>query len=106
MAHIPGLPPIDSGVQNRRQGSIIQSFLIDVEGLYMDRSDLITALEQGAVGVFMKDGKYYEIADHKSCLVDSTTAYVLYRRDDGKLKAHWLALVSMNRIESIGAATI
>ena len=72
----------------------------------MDRSDLIAALDQGAVRVYMNDGKYYEITDHKSCLVDSTTAYVLYRRDDGKLKAHWLALVSMNRIESIDASTI
>ena len=72
----------------------------------MDRSDLIAALDQGAVRVYMNDGKYYEIADHKSCLVDSTTAYVLYQRDDGKLKAHWLALASMNRIEAIDAATI
>ena len=72
----------------------------------MDRSDLIAAIDQGAVRVYMNDGKYYEIADHKSCLVDSTTAYVLYQRDDGKLKAHWLALLSMSRIESIDAATI
>jgi hypothetical protein len=67
----------------------------------MDRSDLLSALDQGPVRVYMNDGKTYEIPDHKSCLVDSTTAYVLYRRDDGKLKAHWLALVSMNRIESL-----
>ena len=72
----------------------------------MDRSDLIAALDRGAVRVYMNDGKYYEIADHKSCLVDSTTAYVLYRRDDRKLKAHWLAVASMNRIEAIDAATI
>ena len=57
----------------------------------MDRSDLLSALDQGPVRVYMIDGKTYEIPDHKSCLVDSTTAYVLYRREDGKLKAHWLA---------------
>jgi hypothetical protein len=65
----------------------------------MDRSDLLAALDQGPVRVYMNDGRTYEIPDHKSCLVDSTTVYVLYRREDGKLKAHWLALVSMNRIE-------
>lgn len=67
----------------------------------MDRSDLVSALDQGPVRVYMNDGNTYEIPDHKSCVVDSTTAYVLYRRDDGKLKAHWLALVSMNRIEPV-----
>lgn len=70
----------------------------------MDRQDLIEALDQGPVRVHMSDGNSYEITDHKSCLVDSTTAYVLYRRDDGKLKAHWLSLVCMTRIESIDAA--
>jgi len=70
----------------------------------MDRSDLMSALDQGPVRVYMNDGKAYDISDHKSCIVDSTTAYVLYRREDGKLKAHWLALVSMNRIESIDVA--
>jgi hypothetical protein len=67
----------------------------------MDRSDLLSSLDQGPVRVHMNDGKTYVIPDHKSCLVDSTTAYVLYRRDDEKLKAHWLALVSMDRIESL-----
>jgi hypothetical protein len=56
----------------------------------MDRQDLIAALDEGPIRVHMNDGKTYcEIADHKSCLVDSTTAYVPYRREDGKLNAHY-----------------
>lgn len=65
----------------------------------MDREKLVNAIDDGPVRVHMSDGHAYEIADHKSCLVDDMKAYVLYRAADGKLRSHWLSLVCMTRIE-------
>jgi hypothetical protein len=71
----------------------------------MDRESLISAIDDGPVRVYMNDGHTYEIADHKSSMVDDMKAYVLYRADDGKLRAHWLSLGCMTRIEPIVTAT-
>lgn len=38
-------------------------------------------------------------------MVDDVKAYGLYRADDGKLRAHWLSLVCMTRIEPIVSTT-
>lgn len=66
----------------------------------MDRETLVAAIDQGPVRVHMNDGKSYDIPDHRSCMVDDMTAYVLYRDATvNRLRAHWLSLVCMTRIE-------
>ena len=71
----------------------------------MDRETLIHAIDDGPVRVHMNDGTSFEIQDHKSCAIDSTTAYVLYRDEkDNRIKAHWLSLVCMVRVERITTA--
>ncbi len=70
----------------------------------MDREKLVNAIDEGPVRVHMNDGSSFELVDWKSVLVDSTTAYVLQRSDDGKLRAQWLSLVRMVRVERIEAA--
>jgi hypothetical protein len=69
----------------------------------VDRETLIRAIDDGPVRVYMNDGQSFEIADHKSCMVDDMKAYVLFRAEDGKLRSHWLSLVCMTRIEPIVA---
>lgn len=69
----------------------------------MDRDTLIRAIDEGAVRVTMNDGSQYDIPDHKSAMVDSTTCYVLVRGDDGRYKAVWLSLVCMVKVERISS---
>lgn len=62
-------------------------------------------IDQGAVCVHMNDGISFELADHKACAVDDTTAYVMYRdSESNRVKARWLSLVCMTRIEQVEAA--
>jgi len=70
----------------------------------MDRETLISAIDEGPVRVHMNDGTSYDIPDHKSVMVDSTIAYVLHRKENGKLGAQWLSLVCMVRVERLEAA--
>ena len=71
----------------------------------MDRETLVMAIDHGPVRVHMNDGSSFVIKDHKSCVVDSAIAYVLYRDEtDGRLKAHWLSLVCMARVEPVTEA--
>ena len=70
----------------------------------MDRETLINAIDEGPVRVFMNDGSSFDILDAKSVLVDSTVAYVLNRAEDGKLRAKWLSLVCMVRVERLETA--
>jgi len=71
----------------------------------MDRETLIAAIDQGAVRVHMNDGTSFEIPDHKACAVDDMTAYVLYRdSESNRVKARWLSLVCMTRIEQVETA--
>ena len=53
----------------------------------MDRDTLNTAISDGTIRITMNDGSTYEIQDQKSMLVDATTAYVLQRATDGRLRA-------------------
>lgn len=70
----------------------------------MDRETLLSAIDDGPVRVHMNDGQAFDIADHKSCMVDDMKAYVLYRDGQGELRAHWLSLVCMTRVEPISDA--
>lgn len=71
----------------------------------MDRETLLSEIDDGPVRVHMNDGQSVVIEGHRDCAVDSMTAYVLYRDDaDGRIKAHWLSLLAMTRIERITTA--
>ena len=53
----------------------------------------------------MNDRSSFFINDHKSCAIDSAIAYVLYRDEtDGRLKAHWLSLECVARVEPLTEA--
>jgi len=69
----------------------------------MDRDTLLQAIDQGPVRVFMNDGQSFEISSLKDVAVDSMTAYVVYRDETNRYRAHWLSLVAMTRIEQIAA---
>ena len=72
----------------------------------MDRATLNTAISDGPIRVTMNDGSTYDIQDQKSILVDVTTAYVLQRATDGRLRALWLSLVCMVKVERLLTAPI
>jgi hypothetical protein len=72
----------------------------------MDRDTLNSAISDGAIRVTMNDGSTYDIQDQKSMLVDATTAYVLQRSTDGRLRAVWLSLVRMVKVERLLTAPI
>jgi hypothetical protein len=72
----------------------------------LERETPIHAVDEGPVRVHMNDGTFFDIADHKSCAVDSSTASVLYRDEkDNRVKAHWLSLDCMVRVERLDAVT-
>ena len=70
----------------------------------MDRETLVNAINEGPVKIYMIDGSSFVIEDFKSALVDSTTCYLLVRNADGRLRAQWLSLVCMVRVERLEAA--
>ena len=71
----------------------------------MDRESLLQAIDQGPVRVHMYDGITFDIPDYKSCAIDSATANVLCRDEQaGRIKARWLLLVCMVRVERLARA--
>ncbi|XZE19928.1 hypothetical protein SH449x_005259 [Pirellulaceae bacterium SH449] len=67
----------------------------------MDKQVLDNAIAEGPIRITMNNGEIFDILDPKTVLVDATTAYVLRRAEDGKLRAVWLALVCMCKIERL-----
>ena len=72
----------------------------------MDRDTLNTAISDGPIRITMNDGSTYDIQDQKLMLVDATTAYVLQRASDGRLRAVWLSLVCMVKVERLLTAPL
>ncbi len=72
----------------------------------MDRETLNQAINEGLVRITMNDGSIFDIVDPKTVLVDATTAYVLQRAVDGKMRAVWLSLVCMCKVERLLTAPI
>ncbi len=72
----------------------------------MDRDTLNTAISDGPIRITMNDGSTHDVQDQKSILVDATTAYVLQRASDGRLRAVWLSLVCMVKVERLLTAPL
>jgi hypothetical protein len=70
----------------------------------MDRKTLIDAIKRGPVKVHMNDGSSFLIPSMEFAIVSDISAHILYRDvEDGKYRAHILALVCMGRIEELQA---
>lgn len=67
----------------------------------MDKQVLDNAIAEGPIRITMNNGEKFDIIDSKTVLVDATTAYVLRRAEDGKLRAVWLTLMCMCKIERL-----
>ncbi len=67
----------------------------------MDRTTLTEAIKRGPVKVHMNDGSSFLIPSIEFAVVSDISAHVLYRDEDGKYRAHILALVCMTRIEEL-----
>lgn len=72
----------------------------------MDKQTLDLAIGEGPIRITMNNSEIFDIVDPKTVLVDATTAYVLRRADDGKMRAVWLSLVCMCKAERLLAAPI
>lgn len=72
----------------------------------MDRETLNHAINEGPIRITMNDGSTFDIVDRSTVLVDATTAYVLQRASDGKMRAVWLSLVCMCKVERLLTAPI
>ena len=72
----------------------------------MDKATLDFAINEGPLRITMNNGETFEILDPKTVLVDATTAYVLRRAEDGKMRAVWLSLVCMCKVERLLTAPI
>jgi hypothetical protein len=72
----------------------------------MEKHVLDQAIAEGPIRITMNNGEKFDVVDPKSVLVDATTAYVLRRAEDGKLRAVWLALVCMCKIERLLSAPL
>ncbi len=72
----------------------------------MDRDTLNQAISEGPIRITMNDGSTFDVVDPKTVLVDATTAYVLQRAADGKMRAVWLSLVCMCKVERLLTAPI
>ncbi len=67
----------------------------------MDREELLALMKAGPIRVRMNDGEVYSIAAPAEAIVSDIAAHVLYRTDDGKLRAMVLPLVTMAGVEPI-----
>lgn len=72
----------------------------------MDRETLNHAINEGPIRITMNDGSTFDIVDRSTVLFDATTAYVLQRASDGKMRAVWLSLVCMCKVERLLTAPI
>ncbi len=70
----------------------------------MDRETLVDAIKSGPVRVTMNDGAKFIIRGPEFAIVDEIAAHVLIEREDGKMKARILSLVTMTEIEHLEAA--
>jgi hypothetical protein len=76
---------------------------IPYEGaIKMDREELTSLIAEGPVRITMNNGRVFDIPNREFAVVSDIAAHVLYRAEDGKLKAAMLPLVTMNVVEPIG----
>jgi hypothetical protein len=68
----------------------------------MDCEELKNLIAEGPVRITMNSGRTFDIPNREFALVSDTTAYVLYRAEDGRLKTAVLPLVTMSVVEPIG----
>ena len=70
----------------------------------MDREELMKLIKTGAVQLKMNNGDVFDIPSSEFAIVSDLHVHLLYRADDGRLRANILSLVCICSAESMEPA--